>query len=161
MSCWNVRVIKRDGVYGLGEVFYGLEGKANGWTATSEVFADTREQLLERVMSALSKPVLVPNEDGTAHAEEPPLWKHKAEYAIQYLELKIEIEWLKRERTAVLIASRGDHPWTYCWQVPNNVASYCPACKEAHAISKQIRSAAAKMGACMRVYKKASKESDK
>ena len=73
MSCWNVRVIKWDGVYGLGEVFYDSDGKANGWTATSEVFADTREQLLERVMSALSKPVLVPNEDETAHTEEPAL----------------------------------------------------------------------------------------
>ena len=73
MSCWNVRVIKWDGVYGLGEVFYDLEGKANGWIATSEIFADTREQLLERVMSALRKPVLVPNEDGTAHTEEPAL----------------------------------------------------------------------------------------
>ena len=73
MSCWNVRVIKRDGVYGLGEVFYDLEGKVNGWTATSEVFADTREQFLERVMSALSKPVLVPSEDDMAFTEEPAL----------------------------------------------------------------------------------------
>ena len=75
MSYWNVRVIKWEGVYGFGEAFYDSDGKANGWTATSEVFADTREQFLERVMSALSKPVLVPNEDETAHTEEPPLWK--------------------------------------------------------------------------------------
>jgi len=73
MSYWNVRVIKWEGVYGFGEAFYDSDGKANGWTATSEVFADTREQLLERVMSALSKPVLVPSEDDMAFTEEPAL----------------------------------------------------------------------------------------
>jgi len=76
---WNHRVMKYkskfgDEVYGITEVFYDEDDKPDGWAEPPQpVWADTREQLVGYVLSALGKPVLVPNEDETACTEEPAL----------------------------------------------------------------------------------------
>jgi len=76
---WNHRVMKyktkfADEAYGFTEVFYDDHDKPDGWAEPPQpVFSHSREQLVEYVMAALRKPVLVPNEDGTAHTEEPAL----------------------------------------------------------------------------------------
>ena len=55
------------------EAYYDDEGKVDGWTDPVDVTTDTREEFVERVMRALSEPVIVPNEDETAHTEEAAL----------------------------------------------------------------------------------------
>ena len=75
---WSYRVMRyknRDGDYGYAftEAYYDNEGTVDGWTEPVDVTTDTREEFVRRVMRALSEPVLVPNEDGTAHTEEPAL----------------------------------------------------------------------------------------
>ena len=75
---WSYRVMRyknRDGDYGYAftEAYYDDEGKVDGWTDPVDVTTDTREEFVERVMRALSEPVIVPNEDETACTEEPAL----------------------------------------------------------------------------------------
>ena len=76
---WNYRVMKYktkfgDEAYGFTEVFYDDHDKPDGWAEPPQpVFSHRREQLVEYVMAALSKPVLVCNVDDTAFAEEPAL----------------------------------------------------------------------------------------
>ena len=79
---WNHRVMKYkskfgDEVYGITEVFYDEDDKPDGWAEPPQpVWADTREQLVGYVLSALGRPVIVPNEDGSPDFTiEPPLWK--------------------------------------------------------------------------------------